>query len=62
MAPRVERIDAYRWRIPRQGTMRVDGIVFANERLIEELREDPTLDQVANVAAFWIALRPLQRE
>ena len=30
--------------------MLVDGIVYANEALIAELRDDPALEQVANVA------------
>ncbi len=50
--PSVERVDDYRWRIPRQGAMRVDGLVFANDRLMEDLREDATLQQVANVASL----------
>jgi tRNA-splicing ligase RtcB len=32
--------------------MRVDGIVFASERLMRDLRDDPTLEQVANVATL----------
>jgi tRNA-splicing ligase RtcB len=50
--PRVEQVDDHRWRIPKQGKMRVDGIVYASERLMQELREDPTLLQVANVACL----------
>ncbi len=49
---RIERLDAYRYRIPREAPMRVDGIVFASEKLMGDLREDPTLDQVANVACL----------
>ncbi len=48
----IERLDEHRYRIPRSGAMRVDGIVFASEKLMEELREDPTLEQVANVACL----------
>ena len=47
---RLERIDDTRWRLPRTGGMRVDGIVYADERLMESLREDQALQQVANVA------------
>ena len=50
--PRVERIDAFRWRIPRAGAMRTDGVVFASDRLMEGLRDDPALEQVANVACL----------
>ncbi len=50
----VERIDAVRWRIPRDERrgMRVEGIVFADERLMATLRDDPALTQVANVATL----------
>jgi tRNA-splicing ligase RtcB len=46
----VERIDEYRWKIPRQGGMRVDGLVFASEEMMRDLEGDPCLEQVANVA------------
>jgi len=36
--PRLERIDDFRWRLPRQGGMRVDGIVYASAAMAEELR------------------------
>ena len=48
----VERIDEYRWRIPRHGAMRVDGVVYATAAMMEELRDDPALQQVANVACL----------
>ena len=47
---RVEQIDANRWRIPAEGKMRVPGVVFASERMMQELRSDQSLQQVANVA------------
>jgi tRNA-splicing ligase RtcB len=47
---RIERIDAYRWRIPREGGMRVDGVVYADERMMSGIKEDQSLQQVANVA------------
>src|SRR5687767_4522508 len=46
----VEPLGGQRWRIPKRGGMRVDGIVYASEAMMEELRDDPSLDQVANVA------------
>jgi Uncharacterized conserved protein len=50
----LERIDAFRWRIPRDrgAGMRVDGLVFADDALIGPLRHDPCLSQVANVATL----------
>ena len=50
----LERIDATRWRIPKsykQG-MRVDGIIYADDRLIDAIRKDQALEQVANVACL----------
>ena len=46
----VQRIDDYRWRIPRAGQMRVDGLVFASAAMMRALQEDQSLQQVANVA------------
>jgi len=46
----LERLDDCRWRIPKSGGMRVDGLVYADERLIEDIRHDPCLEQVCNVA------------
>jgi tRNA-splicing ligase RtcB len=47
---KVQKVDENRWRIPREGKMRVEGLVFASEAFIETLRGDPALEQVANVA------------
>ena len=47
---RVERIDAYRWRVPRHGGMRTDGLIFADEGLMRDLEGDQAVQQVANVA------------
>lgn len=47
---KIQKIDETRWRIPREGKMRVEGIVFASEPMMEEIREDESLQQVANVA------------
>jgi tRNA-splicing ligase RtcB (3'-phosphate/5'-hydroxy nucleic acid ligase) len=46
----VERVDETRWRIPRRGDMRVDGIVFASAAMMADIRRDASLQQVANVA------------
>jgi len=48
----LEQVDDCTWRIPRsyrQG-MRVDGLIFADERLVPLLRTDRAAEQVANVA------------
>ncbi len=47
---KLQQIDAYRWRIPREGRMQVEGIVYADERLMADIRDDHSLQQVVNVA------------
>ena len=46
----LERIDDYRWRIPRHGRMNVDGLVFASDAMMKTIRGDQSLQQVVNVA------------
>lgn len=46
----IQRIDDFRWRVPRQGKMRVDGLILADDRLMEDIRGDQAVEQVANVA------------
>lgn len=48
----LEKIDEFKWRIPKKGAMRVDGIVYASEKLLRDLGQDPALEQVANVACL----------
>ncbi len=48
----LEQIDATRWRVPKTGPMHVDGVVYADETLLPALREDRSLEQVANVATL----------
>jgi tRNA-splicing ligase RtcB len=47
---KLQQIDEFRWRLPREGRMRVEGLVYADERLIAGIRTDECLKQVANVA------------
>ena len=44
------RIDPYRVRLPKTGGMRVDGIVYADERMMQDIQKDESLQQVRNVA------------
>ena len=48
----IKRIDDYRWRIPRVGKMKTDGIVYADKKMLEDIKKDKSLQQVANVA--WL--------
>ena len=47
---KLNRIEDCLWEIPRQGGMRVPGRIYANEKLIANLKEDNSLRQVMNVA------------
>src|SRR5438045_9747650 len=50
----LERVDPNRWRIPRSYNpeMRVPGMVYADDELIEQILGDNSLQQVANVATL----------
>ncbi|MEJ2186661.1 MAG: RtcB family protein [Gemmatimonadota bacterium] len=48
----VQQLDDYRWLIPRHGRMNVDGLVYASAAMMQEIRSDQALEQVANVAAL----------
>src|SRR5438552_4064033 len=48
----LEQIDECCWRIPKsyKPGMRVDGLIFSDQRLLEQLKNDQAPEQVANVA------------
>src|SRR6266576_2961744 len=50
----LERIDSNRWRIPQRShpEMRVPGMVYADDELIEQIKADNALQQVINVATL----------
>lgn len=50
----LEKIDNYKYRIPKsfkQG-MKLDGLIYADEDLIQQMQKDQTLEQIANVATL----------
>jgi tRNA-splicing ligase RtcB len=47
---KLRRIDEYRWEIPREGAMRVPGIIYASDKLMKVMGKDESPKQVANVA------------
>jgi tRNA-splicing ligase RtcB len=51
---KLEQLDSFRWRIPadRNLGMTVPGIVYADQPMVDEMRNDPALQQVANVATL----------
>lgn len=48
----LEPLDPWRWRLPRRGDMRTDGVVLADRDLLERLAGDGTLDQLHGVACL----------
>jgi len=48
----IQKVDDCRWRIPKSGKMRTEGRVYADEKMMEVVRKDQSLNQVANVA--WL--------
>ena len=49
---KVQKIDEWRWRIPRKGKMRTEGLVYTDEKMMEDIQKDQSLLQVANVASL----------
>lgn len=47
---KLKKIDNYRWEVPKAGAMRVPGLIFSSESLLEALHGDESVNQVANVA------------
>ncbi|MGQ9729735.1 MAG: RtcB family protein [Candidatus Zipacnadales bacterium] len=51
---KLEQLDGFRWRIPvdKHAGMTVPGIIYADEAMMREMRSDPALLQVQNVATL----------
>ncbi len=47
---KLERLDDNRWLLPQTGKMKVPGIIYANEKIYQILKNDESVKQVANVA------------
>ena len=45
-------IDRWRWKIPREGKMRTDGLIYASEDMLDLIIQDQSAQQVANVATL----------
>jgi tRNA-splicing ligase RtcB (3'-phosphate/5'-hydroxy nucleic acid ligase) len=50
MGIKLEKIDENRWLIPKTGRMRVPGMIFSSNELINEVKEGESITQVANVS------------
>ena len=49
---KLRKIDPYRWEVPRdyKPGMRVPGLIFADEKMLDHIEEEQVIEQVANVA------------
>lgn len=52
MTVTIKKIDQYRWEVPKSGSMRVPGIVYATEAMLKDADQQEPLKQVANVATL----------
>ena len=48
----LKQIDEYRWLLPKHGKMRTEGMLFLDRKLLEHVKGDKSITQVANVA--WL--------
>ncbi len=49
---KIKKINDYKWEIEKEPDMNVPGIVYADERMLGEIRQDESLKQVRNVATL----------
>ncbi|HEY3384442.1 MAG TPA: RtcB family protein [Vicinamibacterales bacterium] len=54
----LEQLDEVRWRIPKTGGMRVDAVVYADERMMRDTGNDQSLQQLVNVAHLPGIIQP----
>jgi len=47
---KLEKIDDYRWRVPKENGMRVEGRIYASEEMLSQIEKDNAIQQVKNVA------------
>lgn len=48
----IRKIDDFHWKIPKSGDMNVPAKVIASEKLLKEIKQDKTLNQIRNVATL----------
>ncbi|NVL90471.1 MAG: RtcB family protein, partial [Desulfobacterales bacterium] len=48
----IQKLDDFRWLIPKKGKMRTEGLVYADDKMLAAIRQDASLEQVANVACL----------
>jgi tRNA-splicing ligase RtcB len=49
---KIQKKDEWRWIIPKEGKMRTEGLVYADDEIMRDIQKDQSLLQVANVATL----------
>ncbi len=49
---KLHKLDDWRWIIPQEGRMLTEGLVYADEEMMQVISKDQSLVQVANVACL----------
>lgn len=52
MTIQLNKIDDYRWELPKTGAMRVPGIIYTSASMLKDIQSEDALKQVANVATL----------
>ncbi|QTA79464.1 tRNA-splicing ligase [Desulfonema limicola] len=48
----LKKLDDYRWELPKTGNMLVPGIIYTNQSMLEAVKKEGALTQIANVASL----------
>ena len=48
----LKKINKNTWELPKQGPMKVKGRIYASEKLLENIKQDKTIEQARNVACL----------
>ncbi|MEM3405707.1 MAG: RtcB family protein [Candidatus Pacearchaeota archaeon] len=48
----IKKISQYIWEIEKQNAMKVPALIFASEKLLEDMKKDKTLEQIKNVSTL----------
>ena len=48
----LQKIDDYRWLVPKTGNMKVEGLIYASENMLSSIEGEDALGQVSNVATL----------
>jgi tRNA-splicing ligase RtcB (3'-phosphate/5'-hydroxy nucleic acid ligase) len=56
----IEHVSGFKYRIPKEGKMRVDAVFYASEGILEDLQDEDyaSLRQLCNVAALPGVVEP----